>query len=134
MVEKVESVVGAELAMAAARATTVSARAPEAPKQTAALEIDEAVTEVSREAARDVKHSLSMDGMKEVLKFANQALESANNSLRFQLKESLVDNPVITVVDQDSGQVIRQLPSEEIVHIANRIDEMRGILFDSRRS
>lgn len=36
---------------------------------------------------------------------------------------------VVKVIDKDSGEVIRQLPSEEALRIAEQLDEMRGLLF-----
>lgn len=65
-----------------------------------------------------------------ILEVANAALKSANNSLRFRVDDS-IDRPVVTVVDEDSGAVVRQLPSEEVMRIARSIDSMRGVLFDS---
>lgn len=73
---------------------------------------------------------LSPEEMQEVIEVANAALKNANNSLQFQIDESL-EQPIVSVVDQDSGEVIRQLPSEEIVRISRSIDSMRGVLFDT---
>ena len=96
-------------------ATTTNAEAQQLEKVVA-----EEVTEIT----------FSQDELKEMLEFANKALEGANNSLRFQFNDS-VEIPIVTVVDQSSGQVIRQLPSEEIIRIAESIESMRGVLFDS---
>ena len=74
--------------------------------------------------------SLTLEKMQEIIQVANAAMEGANNSLRFQVDESL-SQPIVSVVDQKSGDVIRQLPSEEIVRISRSIESMRGILFDS---
>lgn len=74
--------------------------------------------------------SLSLEKMQEIIQVANAAMEGANNSLRFQVDESL-SQPIVSVVDQNSGDVIRQLPSEEIVRISRSIESMRGILFDA---
>jgi flagellar protein FlaG len=74
--------------------------------------------------------ALTMEKMESIIKVANAALDSANNSLRFRLDETL-KTPIISVVDQDSGEVIRQLPSEELVRISRSIETMRGVLFDS---
>ena len=91
------------------------------------LEAQQPVNVVAEEVTQI---TFSRDELKEMLEFANRALEGANNSLRFQFNDS-VEVPVVTVVDQSSGQVIRQLPSEEIVRIAESIESMRGVLFDS---
>ena len=73
---------------------------------------------------------LSAERIAQIAKVANATLEVANNSLRFRIDES-VKRPIVSVVDQESGQVIRQLPSEELVRISHSIESMRGILFDT---
>ena len=78
----------------------------------------------------EAPNKLSPEDMREVIEVANAALKNANNSLQFQIDESL-EQPIVSVVDQDSGEVIRQLPSEEIVRISRSIDSMRGVLFDT---
>ena len=81
-------------------------------------------------AKPEVSPTLSLEKMEQIVQVANATLESANNSLRFQVDDS-VKAPIVTVVDQDSGEVIRQLPSEELVRIARSIESMRGVLFDA---
>lgn len=78
----------------------------------------------------DAQPVLSPEEVGQILEVANAALKSANNSLRFRVDDS-IDRPIVTVVDEDSGSVVRQLPSEEIVRIARSIDSMRGVIFDS---
>lgn len=73
---------------------------------------------------------LTPEKLRDVLKFANEALEGAENSLRFRIDES-IDRPVVSVVDKDTGDIIRQLPSEELLRIAKSIETMKGVLFDS---
>jgi flagellar protein FlaG len=37
---------------------------------------------------------------------------------------------VITVTDKDTGEVIRQIPTEVVVRVAHSIEKMKGLLFD----
>ena len=39
---------------------------------------------------------------------------------------------VIKVLDKDSNKVIREIPSEDVLNLAAKIDEMIGILFDKK--
>jgi len=50
--------------------------------------------------------------------------------LGFSFDESK-KTPVIKVTDLTSGEVIRQIPSEDLLKLAHRIDEFKGILFDN---
>jgi flagellar protein FlaG len=38
----------------------------------------------------------------------------------------------VQVIDGDSGKVVRQIPSEEILRLTERLDEMRSLLFEAK--
>lgn len=49
------------------------------------------------------------------------------HGIEFELADT--GNRTITrIVDRDSGELIRQIPAEEVLAIAERLDEMRGRL------
>ena len=52
----------------------------------------------------------------------NKALQQSNLSLEFSVDPS-TKTPVIKMMDSQSGKVIRQYPSEEVIAIAQSIDE-----------
>lgn len=39
---------------------------------------------------------------------------------------------VVQVRNRDSGEVIRQIPPENLVRVRDKLEELRGILFDSK--
>jgi len=39
---------------------------------------------------------------------------------------------MVTVTDKDTGEVIREIPPEEIVKFAEKFDEMVGMIFDQK--
>ena len=39
---------------------------------------------------------------------------------------------MVTVLDQDSGKVIKQIPSDAILKVAHNLEALKGILFDDR--
>jgi len=39
---------------------------------------------------------------------------------------------MVTVTDEDSGKVIREIPSSELVKFADKFDEMVGMIFDQK--
>lgn len=95
----------------------------EVAAQTARIE---KVEDVSVEVA---ELSFSIDRIREMIKELETALPAASNSLKFHVDEVL-DRPVITVVDEKSGEIVRTLPSDEILRAVHNIDRMRGILFE----
>ena len=58
----------------------------------------------------------------------NEFMRGMNRQLSFHLDEDL-NRLVVSVVDRESGDVIRQLPSEEMLELAKKMaDQMAGIL------
>lgn len=51
-------------------------------------------------------------------------LEGQNRNLSFSIDEN-TERSVVTVLDSDSGDVIRQIPSEELLVLAERIQELQ---------
>ena len=79
----------------------------------------------------EVAEALSTENVEKALETTNAALQSANNSLRFQMDKAL-NHPIVSVVDENSGEVLRQFPSEEMVRVSRNIDSLRGVIFDQR--
>ena len=66
----------------------------------------------------------------------SEFVQSQNRSLAFSIDESS-QRSVVKVTDTDSGEVIRQIPSEEVLALSERIKELQtdvgtavGVLFN----
>lgn len=99
-------------------------KAPEPIDQTREL-MDKAAS--AMELAAD---SHSPERLAELVDMLQKAIPANSNSLRFRIDEVL-DRPVVSVIDEKSGELIRQLPSDEVIRAAHNIEKMRGIIFDS---
>ena len=61
----------------------------------------------------------------------NKRMEDLNRAIRFSRdKESNTD--VITVVNPDNGDVVRQIPPEHVIRVSEGLKSMRGMLFDDK--
>ncbi|MCQ4310748.1 flagellar protein FlaG [Pseudomonas stutzeri] len=58
-------------------------------------------------------------------------MQSAQRDLSFSVDDS-TGELVVQVVDGESGKMVRQIPSEEILRLAERLDEMRSLLFETK--
>lgn len=74
----------------------------------------------------------------EVVEEMNQSDAIRSTSLQFVIEER-GEPPVVQVVDKDSGEMIRQIPSELVVKLSKALDEMAdkksertGILLDQQ--
>lgn len=61
----------------------------------------------------------------------NDFIQIARRDLVFSVDER-TGQTVVSVVDAQTQEVIRQIPSEEVLAIAARLDEARGLLFEDK--
>ena len=91
-------------------------------------------------AAGGISHSPADNIRKESELDASRVKESAadvqrnlktihNVDLNFSIHEAS-GKIVITVMDETTGEVIREIPSREMLNIAAKFDEMVGLIFD----
>jgi flagellar protein FlaG len=79
-------------------------------------------------AERTESDKLSAAQTQTALQEVNKVMDALSISVRFQVDPE-DQQMVIKVVDQDSGKVIRQFPSEEVVRISKALDNLKGLLF-----
>ncbi|MCX7210796.1 MAG: flagellar protein FlaG [Burkholderiales bacterium] len=79
----------------------------------------------------NVDTSQQMVQLKQIIQRFNEKFVNDKRSIGFSFDKSLGVH-VITVRDTRSGEVIRQLPSEEVVRVAHNIEKLKGLLFDRR--
>ena len=75
--------------------------------------------------------SHSPERLAELVDMLQKAIPAKSNSLRFRI-DDVIYRPVVSVIDEKSGELIRQLPSDEVIRAAHNIDKMRGIIFDGK--
>jgi len=63
---------------------------------------------------------------------ANKALVTSNRALEFSVHEKTKEI-MVKVIDTETREVIREIPSEKILDMVANILEMAGILVDERR-
>lgn len=59
----------------------------------------------------------------------NASLQMRSVGLQFEIDKD-IDKVIVKVVDRDSGELIRQIPSEEAVRIAKVLGSVPGLLMD----
>ncbi len=88
----------------------------------------ESVEDRSLKIAND---SFSLDRIREKVAELERALPKTSNALSFSVDEVL-NRAVITVIDKKSGEVVRTLPSEEVLRFVHNIDKLRGVIFEDK--
>lgn len=90
----------------------------------------EAATSASAQRTGDVR--MGDKEQRAAVEEAVSSIEKFTQSIRRDLSFSLDDSTgrvVVKVTDSTSGEVIRQIPSEEALRLAERLDEARSLLF-----
>ena len=67
--------------------------------------------------------------LQEAIDRLNQQLKANGRDLSFQMDEE-INRPIITVRNIETGEVVRQIPSEEIIRMAHSLEEGKGLLFN----
>jgi len=98
-----------------------------------------AINSSTRDAARDATQEAAPAQLpmppRESLDAAVASISSFVQSVQRNLDFSIDDSSgtvVIKVTDRDSGELIRQLPSEEALRLSEKLEGLRGLIFETR--
>ncbi len=61
----------------------------------------------------------------------NEQMVSRNIAMRFYIHEA-TNEVVVKIIDNNSHEVIKEIPSSEMLDLKGRIDEMVGLLLDKK--
>ncbi len=67
--------------------------------------------------------------LQEAVTRLNDQMQSKGRDLSFSVDET-IDRTIITVKNLQTGEVVRQIPTEEVVRLAHSIEDMKGLLFN----
>jgi flagellar protein FlaG len=93
---------------------------------------------VDQEAAQkdnDAKKSVQTPSLVELSELAADVQRNMNIIHNVDLQFSVNKDSgriMVTVMDETSGKVIREIPSSELVKFADKFDEMVGMIFDQK--
>ncbi|MGC9457326.1 MAG: flagellar protein FlaG [Halothiobacillaceae bacterium] len=77
-------------------------------------------SERANETARD---KLSAEDIREAVDEANEMMQSIRRDLRFEMNDD-AERLVVKVVNSESGDVVRQIPSDEMLGLIAKLKEM----------
>jgi flagellar protein FlaG len=96
---------------------TPAARAADAASATPAARVLVAAAPESADPA----------GRDEAVDRANRLIAGVARDLRFQISGQ-TGKAVVQVIDKETGNLVRQIPAEEMLAIANALDRMQGLM------
>jgi flagellar protein FlaG len=81
----------------------------------------------NREPAFDPKEMRQR--LQEAVDRLNEQMKSTGRDLAFGIDEQ-IDRSIITVKSSTSGELVRQIPGDDVLRVARSIEELKGVLYD----
>lgn len=86
-----------------------------------------AATSVDTRSAVEKTSAPSQDELKDALDNINRSMQAKSQSLEFSIDQDS-DRTIVKVVDQNTKEVIRQIPTPEALAISKALDNAQGLL------
>jgi flagellar protein FlaG len=110
------------------------ARAPEALGGTASAPSD--LKPVGRPVAASATHAPAFDAeamrknLQAAIEHLNKQLASSGRNLGFTM-DDVLNRPIVKVTNTQTGEVVRQIPSDAVIKVAHTLEELKGLLYDA---
>lgn len=104
---------------------TVAARRDAVPPPQADSPATSNRSAAAREGAADAKPA--PERQRSALAEVNESLRMSSIGVQFEFDKE-ADTMIVKVVDVESGDLIRQMPSEEVVRISKALGKLQGLL------
>lgn len=88
------------------------------------------VKEIQQESMSSEKKINSKEQVEDLVKDLNRALEPLNTNLKFGVDSQ--DIFFVSVIESETNKMIRRFPAEKAQEFLPKMQEVSGILFDSR--
>ncbi len=87
------------------------------------------------ESPQAATQAVSREAVVEAVSDIADYVQNISRELQFQIDDA-IDSTIITVVDRETGDIIRQIPSQEVVELARHLaengpDPLKGLLLNS---
>jgi flagellar protein FlaG len=69
--------------------------------------------------------------IEDIVQKMNDEMKSTQRGLSFAFDRA-ISTHVVTVKSAESGEVIRQIPTEAVVRVAHNIEKLKGLMFDGK--
>ncbi len=86
---------------------------------------------VTKQVQQEEQQESQVGELQEKVAQLNQHMQSLNRNLQFSVDEVSGDT-VVTVVDAETEEVVRQIPSQEVLDARNAVEQYRGILLETK--
>lgn len=112
----------------------VPVRAPETHGGAAAASGE--LKPVGRPVTESVSHAPAFDAeamrknLQAAIEHLNKQLASSGRNLGFTM-DDVLNRPIVKVTNTQTGEVVRQIPSDAVIKVAHTLEELKGLLYDA---
>ncbi|OGR20676.1 MAG: hypothetical protein A3J85_07390 [Desulfobacula sp. RIFOXYA12_FULL_46_16] len=115
---------------------TMSLDVSSSPASTdAAKKIKNQLSENKRQVAKTEEEqntTISAKELKQVATEMNEIMDDLHTSLGFSIREGLHNQVIVEIKNRETSELIKQIPSEELLAIKEKMEELTGLLLDHR--
>ena len=84
------------------------------------------------EEASDITNSPSINATLKVTNELNELMDDLQTNLGFYIREDMDHQIVVEIKDKSTDELVRQIPSEEMLLIKDKMLELNGLIFDQK--
>ncbi|MBE0491079.1 MAG: flagellar protein FlaG [Sulfurospirillum sp.] len=111
------------------QSTQVTQRS-EAPIPTRPVENTHETAKTAREANIQDKEEITKQ-LNDTVEKLNQNMEALDTNIKFGFNDK-INVMFVNVMERSSGKLIRKIPSEEVMSLAEKMQEIVGTIFDKK--
>lgn len=91
------------------------------------ISVQESLRESEVESEKPLQ---SIEVTKDVVESLNNAMSLLQRGVAFQVDEN-TERTIVKIIDRETSETIKQFPSEDLVKLIERMQEMQSLLFDN---
>jgi len=110
-------------------------RLPE-PAGGATAGLGEAKPVAAQAAEKPAHHAPAFDAeamrknLQAAIEHLNKQLASSGRNLGFTM-DDVLNRPIVKVTNTQTGELVRQIPSDAVIKVAHTLEELKGLLYDA---
>ncbi len=101
------------------------------PVATVTETVNGAMEDKALQARQQSNNVVSQEDAAKYAKEIQVRLDQMGSNLQFAVDDK-TDSVVFQLTSKDDGRVIRQIPSEDVLELRSRFDDLLGMMFDKR--
>ncbi|GLH57786.1 flagellar protein FlaG [Helicobacter ailurogastricus] len=120
-----------EIASITPHINTTQLDAPQAHAQNLRTQQPSPVNEVKLEHAKKEEVPLKEQDLQKLTKELNEKMKRIESNLTFSYNEVL-HSLVVTIKDSNGDRIVREIPSQEVIKLTEKMRDILGIIFDKK--